>query len=465
MRRISRRELLGLGAAAGMVAVSGAPADALPSRGGSLRLGLAGRGIRAFDGRRPFDPIMRVLGHGAVFDCLTEIGADGAISGELATGWRASADARVWTFDLRPDAVFHDGRPFGPDDVVATLKLHMASARRGDMSLAGQIAQVRKAGRRSVQITLVSGNPGLPFLLSDPQFIMLPAHAPEEAMAKGNGTGLYRLEAGASHERAVLKRVESHYKDGRSGWFDRVEVLAIADPSARLEALKLGRVDAVNMADPAWASALRRHGRIALTAVPGETSVLELSVEGGRADEARAIAAALSRHLDREAIRASVLRGRGVVLAGAPSVSGDVNGTAVTLAISSERFPGADALVRDVADAARRAGMVPRTDAALRIVARLRPVRPTEDWALSLARPVQDAEFAGDLALARAALDAGERTRRLRDLSARAAERPVVTLARVPSLIAHSTRLRHGEPLGALWDMDSARIAERWWYA
>ncbi len=396
MRRISRRDLLGLGAAAGVVAVSGAPAHALPERGGSLRLGLTGRPMGAFDGRRPFDPILRIAGHGAVFDCLTEIGADGAIRGELATGWEASADARVWTIRLREDAVFHDGRAFGADDVVATLRMHMAGSAA---VVAGLIAQVRRVGPHEVQVVLREGRPGLPFLLADPQLVMLPAHAPERAMAEGLGTGLYRMEPGRTEERAVLRRVERHWKDGVAGWFERVEVLRIAAPMARLEALKTGRVDAVNMADPAWAAEARRHGRIALTAAG--TAVRELSVEGPGAE---AVAARL--------------RGN----------AADVPVT-VALRISPERVPGAAALVREAARALDEAGVGIAEQAPAAIVAKLRPIPPTPDW------PEAPAVRQGFHAI------------------------PVDTL------IAHSTRLHHSPRLGALWDMDSGRIAERWWYA
>lgn len=463
MRRISRRDLLGLGAAAGMVAVSGTSAGAVPSRGGSLRLGLTGKGVRAFDGRTPFDPVMRVLGHGAVFDCLTEIGPDGAITGELATEWSASPDARIWTFRLREDAVFHDGRPFGADDVVATLRLHMAAATPRDASLAAQIAQVRRVDAHTVQIVLKSGNPGLPFLLSDPQFIVLPAHAPERAMREGVGTGLYRMQPDATPTRAVLKRVERHYKDDRAGWFERVEVVVMPGPAERLEALKLGRVDAVNMADPAWGSALRRHGRLALTEVRGP-SFLELGVEGAGAHEGRVIAAAVARTLDREAVLGAALGGHGRLLDVGSGGDAPVAGMRVAIEIAPARVPGAEALAREVTAAARRAGLLPDREAGARIVARLRPGRPTEDWALGLHAREAGEGYSARLSEARATLDPGARADRLGRLADEAAQRPAVAAVAAHGLIAHSTRLAHGGRVGALWDMDSARIAERWWY-
>jgi hypothetical protein len=350
----------------------------------------------AFDGRRPFDPIMRIAGHGAVFDCLTEIGADGAIRGELATGWEASADARVWTIRLREDAVFHDGRSFGADDVVATLRMHMAGSAA---AVAGLIAQVKRTGPHEVQVVLREGRPGLPFLLADPQLVMLPAQSPERAMAEGIGTGLYRMEPGRTADRAVLRRVEQHWKDGVAGWFDRMEVLRIAAPQARLEALKTGRVDAVNMADPAWAAEARRHGRIALTATG--TGVRELCVEGP---------------------------GAGAVAARLRGDPADAPG-AVALRISPARVPAADRLTREAAMAAERVGLWVAEDAPVALLARMRPSRPTPDWPES------------------------------------PAARTVFDAVSVDTLIAHSTRLQHSRQLGGLWDMDSGRIAERWWYA
>jgi hypothetical protein len=207
------------------------------------------------------------------------------------------------------------------------------------------------------------------------------------------------MEPGRTAERAVLRRVERHWKDGVAGWFERVELLRIARPDARLEALKSGRVDAVNMADPGWAAEARRHGRIALTATGA--GVIELSVEGPGAEA-----------------MAARLRGGAT---GAPE--------AVTLRISPERVPGAAALARDVAAVAERAGLTVADEARIAVVARTRPARPTPDWPDSTAA------------------------------------RPAFEAISVDTLIAHSTRLHHSRQLGGLWDMDSGRIAERWWYA
>ena len=110
--QISRRGLLRSGAAAGLLSVTGLPLRA-QSRGGTLKLGLAGANTSdSWDGRTHSDTYMIVTAHGAVFDCLTEIAANGELVGELAESWESTPDAKTWTFDLRQGVTFHNGQPF-----------------------------------------------------------------------------------------------------------------------------------------------------------------------------------------------------------------------------------------------------------------------------------------------------------------------------------------------------------------
>ena len=85
MTRISRRGLLKTGAAAGVLAATGMQLQAAPSKGGTLRLGLAGANTSdSWDSRTHSDSYMIMSGHGAVFDTLTEVAANGELVGELA---------------------------------------------------------------------------------------------------------------------------------------------------------------------------------------------------------------------------------------------------------------------------------------------------------------------------------------------------------------------------------------------
>lgn len=55
---------------------------------------------------------------------LVEIAADGSPAPSLATEWEASADAKTWTFTLRPGVEFHSGKTLSADDVIASINYH-----------------------------------------------------------------------------------------------------------------------------------------------------------------------------------------------------------------------------------------------------------------------------------------------------------------------------------------------------
>ena len=139
MSQFSRRGLLKTGAAAGVIAATGLPAKAAAKRGGTLRLGLNGANTSdSFDGRTHSDAFMINMGHGTVFDCLTEVTAAGELIGELAESWEASADAKTWTFNLRKGVKFHNGKAFGADDVIESLGMHTAEGAKSPKPLGCQ---------------------------------------------------------------------------------------------------------------------------------------------------------------------------------------------------------------------------------------------------------------------------------------------------------------------------------------
>ncbi|MBL4769180.1 MAG: peptide ABC transporter substrate-binding protein [Rhodobacteraceae bacterium] len=219
MTRIDRRALFTSGAAAALLAASGLSA-ATPRSGGRLRLALP-RDDGSFD----------LVWRGAVFDTLTEVGPNGVLRGELATGWTSSNDGRIWEFELRRDVAFHDGMVFDAGDVVA--------------SLAGadiDIVYTEALDSRRVRLELSEPNPDLPYLLADPDMVM--------QSVTGEGTGLYRRERLRPSRHFLGQRVAQHYKDGQAGWLDSLEIIVIPDAAIRAEALRDGFVDVAELPEP-----------------------------------------------------------------------------------------------------------------------------------------------------------------------------------------------------------------------
>lgn len=509
MTRVTRRGLLRTGAAASVLAASGLSVRA-QSRGGTLRLGLSGASARdSWDPRRHSGAFMIAAAQGCVFDCLTEITATGELVGELAESWEASADARVWTITLRRGITFHDGSPFGADDVIASLALHRdRDAGSGAWPIVANITEMEKLTVHQVRLTLGAGNADFPFLLSDFHLVMFPAHDIEGAIARGVGTGLYRLDTFEPGRRMTARRVDGHYKDGRAGWFDSVEMTALNDGGARMSALLSGTVDAVNRVDFRHGARLRARRDLEILEVTGNQHI-GLPISGGLPPcRGMALQQALKLVVDREDIVANVLGGRGSVArdhpigpanqyfdAALPPCAHDpdraaaivaragIDGFAIDLEASDDAFPGAvDAAMR-LCDAARRAGLDIRVSEAradsVEAVAGWRVMtcagRATEDWMFSAlyqrgapwnVTGWESDRFQKRLVEARAEFDSARRREIYVEMQAICAEAGhMVIPAYANHVDARSSALAHEARTGNSFGLDGMRLAERWWFA
>ncbi len=238
---MDRRALFASGAAAALLAATGVSAGVVPRRGGRMRAALSGADrLDRFDATQNHGLFMQVAMVGTVFDTLTEIAADGTLRGELASSWQGSVDARTWVLDLREGVTFHNGASFQATDVEASLALH-----RG--TILSDVLAVQVLSPKKLQIELAVGDPDFPFRLSDPRLVVYPAANMTEAMHKGIGTGLYRVHRFQSGRQLIGHRVETHYKDGLSGWFDEIELVALSADAVRAEALRENYVDVADL--------------------------------------------------------------------------------------------------------------------------------------------------------------------------------------------------------------------------
>ena len=96
-----RRFLAGVAAAGGLTAIGIQPAWSAANRGGRLVIAEAGgASTDSLDPRTLTSRYHALIGF-AFGNCLTEIGRDNELLGELATSWDSSPDAVNWSFELR----------------------------------------------------------------------------------------------------------------------------------------------------------------------------------------------------------------------------------------------------------------------------------------------------------------------------------------------------------------------------
>lgn len=228
MKRLDRRALFATGAAAALLAATGASLADQPRRGGTLRLALP----------RDGDLLSRVA-RAAVCDQLTEVAPDGILRGELATGWQSDDTASLWRFELREDAVFHDGTPLSGADVVASLDAHLSKG----LHALGAVRDLHLDEAGAVIFALDDSNPHLPYRLADAGLIIAKEGAVDAELGALIGSGLYQADRAQEGRHFRARRMETHLRDGKSGWFEALDLIVIPDANVRAEALREGYVD------------------------------------------------------------------------------------------------------------------------------------------------------------------------------------------------------------------------------
>jgi len=515
MSRFTRRGLLKTGAAAGVLAATGATAGGHgPKRGGTLRLGIAGANTSdSWDGRTHSDSYMIMMAHGCVFDCLTEVNAAGELVGELAESWEASPDAITWTFNLRKGVTFHNGKAFGADDVIASLQMHVAEgAKSAAKPIVSAITEMKKMDEHQVQFTLKAGNADFPYLMSDYHILMFPAGQIEEAIAQGIGTGLYKVENFDPGVRTVVSRVDSHYKDGMAGWFDSIEAIAINDSSARMNALMTNQVDAVNRVDFKTEALLKANPNVQIFEVTGNQHFTFPMLTNLSPFDNMNVRKALKHAVNRQEMVDKILLGHGAVgndhpigpanqffASDLPQIEYDpdkakfhleqagLSDLSVDLSAANAAFPGAVDAAQLYQASASAAGIginvVQEPDDGYWSNVWLKKPwcacywsgRATEDWMFSTAYesgvPWNDSQWENErfqslLFEGRAELDTDRRREIYTEMQMIMSEEGGTIVPMYANYVdAHSSKLANSGTIGNLWQMDGSRIAERWWFA
>lgn len=514
MTRISRRGLLKTGAAAGVLAATGMPLRAAPKKGGRLRAGLNGANTSdSWDSRTHSDLFMIASSGGAVFDSLTMTAADGSLQGELAESWEASADAKTWTFNLRQGVTFHNGKAFGADDVIASLQMHIEDgAKSAAKPIVSAITDMKKVTDHQVQFTLGSGNADFPYLMSDYHLMIFPAGMIQEAIAKGIGTGLYQVEAFEPGVRMLATRYPNHYKGDSAGFFDSIEYIAINDSTARMNALMTGQVDTINRVDIKTEALLKANPMVRIQEVTGNQHYsFPMHSQTAPFNDVN-VRRALKYGVNRQEMVDKILLGHGQV--GNDTPIGPANqyyasdleqleydedkakfymkeagltSLDIDLSASDAAFTGAVDAAQLYQASAKSAGIninvvQEPSDGYWSNVWLKKPWcacywsgRATEDWMFSSAYeagvPWNDSQWDhprfGELLLsARAELDTNKRREQYREMQQILSSDGGVIIPMFANYVqAVSNKIATEDAIGNLWQMDNARMAERWWMA
>jgi peptide/nickel transport system substrate-binding protein len=192
-----------------------------------------------------------------VYEGLVTRGRDLKVGPALAVRFTTVAPT-VWRFELRKNVSFHDGTPFGADDVV--FSLDRARSDGSDLrSQTASIKEVRKVDAHTVDVETRTPNPILPDLLTNVLImsrawsVANQAERPVDrrrgienaASFKANGTGPYRVRERQPGVRTVLAR-NLQWWDKNTGNVETVVFQPLSNDGTRLAALLSGEVDMID---------------------------------------------------------------------------------------------------------------------------------------------------------------------------------------------------------------------------
>lgn len=211
---------------------------------------------------------------------------DGTVSAErgLAESWTISDDSLVYTFKLRPDVKWHDGKAFTSDDVVFSLaeRFRAKDAICTFCRLLASIDTVEAPDDLTVVVTLTEPDPLFLAILTgrDGDIRMLARHnytASEEGfeMIGGPiGTGPWKYEAFSRGVDMVLKANTEYWDKERIPEFETLRLVPRSQPSTRLSMVRSGEAD-MAFVDPRQAEDARAAGLEIMTSEGAAIASLE----------------------------------------------------------------------------------------------------------------------------------------------------------------------------------------------
>jgi peptide/nickel transport system substrate-binding protein len=186
-----------------------------------------------------------------VYDTLVTFDPSLHILPSLAASWTVSTDGLTWTFHLRPNVKFHNGRVMTADDVVYSLnRIRDPKTKSPRASDFAPVDTVTAAGPLTVAIRLKQPFSPLLAKLGLSTNVIVPHEIVErdgDLNKEPVGTGPFRFVGYTPQQRMILVRSGDFWGADATGrrlpYIDRIEFVFYPDAVARSTALRTGNVD------------------------------------------------------------------------------------------------------------------------------------------------------------------------------------------------------------------------------
>jgi peptide/nickel transport system substrate-binding protein len=253
------RKLIWLAAAALAVLGSAASAQEQPRKGGTIRFTAPyAASFGSLDPQatpRAQDDIVNKAVHRTLYNWDTD---NSKLVLELAKSVSVSPDGLVYTYKLRDDAYFHNGRKMTADDIIWSYSRIMDGSKgypgaryarliKGAVDVekgqAKEISGLKKIDDYTLEMMITDKvDPGYYFFAGSTAIL------PKEEVEKGDfanhpvGLGPFKFKEHIPGSRVVVERFDKFYKPGKP-YADKIEVLIMAEAAARDVAFRNKEID------------------------------------------------------------------------------------------------------------------------------------------------------------------------------------------------------------------------------
>ena len=248
-----------------------------------------------------------------IFNRLVHLEPDMSVHPELAVSWEPNDDASVWTFKLRQDVKFHNGREFTAADVAAFFN-RVADPDSGSkiVSELSPIAAAEVVDKYTVRMLLEGGYADWPVVVGKPRACIIAAESAGKDTRAPIGTGPYKFKEFLPGEGVVVEANKGTWEDGQPH-FDEVRTIVYPDSAAATSALLAGDIDIRWEIEQEYIDILSKDPDVIVNRAAGigyQNLIMDTNVKPF--DDPRVIEA-IKYCVDREAFVEGVLDGYGVV--------------------------------------------------------------------------------------------------------------------------------------------------------
>lgn len=265
--------------ACGSGGTSSSPAGGSPSsrkKGGDLKVGLTGGS--SSDTLNPFFGGITAIGTARaqqLYQPLVQLGSDAQLDYVLASEISPKGSSSKWIIRLRKGITFHDGKPFGADDVIYTLRtiLNPKKPLGGATVLSPvDVNGLKKIDDLTVEVRMKSPFGSFPEQLASFWYFLYIAPDGWTEKDKPNGTGPFAYKSFTPGQQSVFVRNEKYWKSSRP-YLDSVTIRDFQDGTAVQNALISNAIDCTGQLTGSQMKILSKTQGI--KAVPSKTGSIE----------------------------------------------------------------------------------------------------------------------------------------------------------------------------------------------